>query len=363
MIIKIRNPLKQQKHLVPGPDGKMHLVVSHEGPPKLRFAPRTAQQQAAAAAPAVPTAQIQQTRVMRKISRDVPPNVPFLRFDAIVGRGGMAVVWRAWHRELNRPVAVKVLDAKFAATGQDVRQFMMEVRTMSNMHHQGIVQGYGADFADGRYYFVMDYVDGYTFGSLLTRKTHIPEIDVLIVCESVADAMKYAWDVFGVVHCDLKPENIMVDRDGTIKVTDLGLCQSTAAIQNKEQPDEVVGTPAYISPEQIYGDVELDCRADIYCLGATLYHMATGRMLFPLADNDSILRAHVNEKIQAPDPRFVVPTLSSGFARLVSNMCVKERSKRYQTWDEVFNDARLVEEGGQPAVLAPDAVSSIHVNP
>ena len=232
---------------------------------------------------------------------------------------------------------------------------------MSNLHHQGIVQGYGADFADGRYYFIMDYVDGYTFGSLLTRKTHIPEIDVLIVCESVADAMKYAWDVFGVVHCDLKPENIMVDRDGTIKVTDLGLCQSTAAIQNKEQPDEVVGTPAYISPEQIYGDVELDCRADIYCLGASLYHMATGRMLFPLADNDAILRAHVSEKIQAPDPRFVVPTLSEGFARLVSNMCVKDREQRYQTWDEVFNDARAVEEGGVPALVAPDAVSSIQV--
>ena len=359
MIIKIKNPLRQQKQLVPGADGKMHLVVSPA--PKLRFAPRTAQQQAAAAAPAVPTAQIQQTRVMRKISRDVPPNVPFLRFDAIVGRGGMAVVWRAWHRELNRPVAVKVLDAKFAATGQDVRQFMMEVRTMSNLHHQGIVQGYGADFADGRYYFIMDYVDGYTFGSLLTRKTHIPEIDVLIVCESVADAMKYAWDVFGVVHCDLKPENIMVDRDGTIKVTDLGLCQSTAAIQNKEQPDEVVGTPAYISPEQIYGDVELDCRADIYCLGATLYHMATGRMLFPLADNDSILRAHVNEKIQAPDPRFVVPTLSAGFARLVSNMCVKERSKRYQTWDDVFNDARIVEAGETLPPIPDDAISSIRL--
>ena len=220
MIIKIRNPPKHQ-HLVAGPDGTMHLVVSQGGAHKLRFAPRTAQQQAAVAAPAVPTAQVQQTRVLRKISRDTPPNIPFLRFETIVGRGGMAVVWRAWHRELNRPVAVKVLDSKFSNTEQDVRQFMMEVRTMSNLHHQGIVQGYGADFADGRYYFIMDYVDGYTFGSLLTRKTHIPEIDVLIVCESVADAMKYAWDVFAVVHCDLKPENIMVDRDGTIKVTDL----------------------------------------------------------------------------------------------------------------------------------------------
>ncbi len=356
MVIKIKNR-HPQRFIVPGADGKMHIVASSA--PKLRFAPRTAKQEAAVAAPAEPTAQVQQTRVARKVSRDTPPNIPFLRFESIAGRGGMAVVWRAWHRELNRPVAVKVLDAKFASTEQDVRQFMMEVRTMSNMHHQGIVQGYGADIADGRYYFIMDYVDGYTFGALLLRKSHIPESDVLIVGESVADAMKYAWDTFGVVHCDLKPENIMVDRDGTIKVTDLGLCQSTAAIQNKEQPSEVVGSPAYISPEQIYGDVELDCRADIYCLGATLYHMATGRILFPLLDNDSILRAHVNEKIQAPDPRFVVPTLTEGFARLVSNMCVKNRDYRYQTWDEVFNDALMVEEGGLPTLHASEAVSSI----
>lgn len=356
MIIKIKSPPKK-KQLVPGTDGKMHLVAPTS--PKLRFAPRTAQQEAAVAAPAVHTAQVQQTRVSRKVSRDTPPDLPFLRFEYIAGRGGMAVVWRAWHRELKRPVAVKVLDARFSATEQDVRQFMMEVRTMSNLHHQGIVQGYGADVVDGRYYFIMDFVDGYTFGSLLLRKSHIPESDVLIVGESVSDAMKYAWDTFGVVHCDLKPENIMVDRDGTIKVTDLGLCQSTAAIHNNEQPSDVVGSPAYISPEQIYGDVDLDCRADIYCLGATLYHMATGRMLFPLADNDSILRAHVNEKIQAPDPRFVVPTLSEGFARLVSNMCVKDRDYRYQTWDEVFNEARAVEEGGLPTLHAPEAVSSI----
>ena len=292
--------------------------------------------------------------------RNVPPNIPFLKFESIVGHGGMAVVWRAWHRELNIPVAVKVLDPKFAASGEDVRQFMMEVRIMSSLRHPGIVQGYGADYADGRYYFIMDYVDGYTFSSLLARKGNLPESDTLIVCESVATAMKYAWDEFGIVHCDIKPENIMVDRDGTIKVTDLGLCQSTAIIKQAEQSEEVVGSPAYISPEQIFGDVALDCRADIYSLGATLYHLATGRMLFPLMDNDGILRAHVDKNIQAPDPRFVIPELSEGFARLVSNMCVKDRDYRYQSWYEVLTAARLVDSGGMPSLHPKEAVSSIY---
>lgn len=304
----------------------------------------------------------QPTRVVKKISPDVPPSIPFLHFDRIVGRGGMAVVWRAWHKELNRFVAVKILDASFSLNGQDLRQFMVEVKTMSSLHHQGIVQGYGADCADGRYYFIMDYVDGYTFGSLLKRKKRLPQTDALIICESVADAMKYAWEEFGIIHCDIKPDNIMVDSDGTVKVLDLGLCQSTAIFRNSTQSEEVVGTPAYISPEQIFGDVKLDCRADIYSLGATLYHLTTGRMLFPIMSNDDILRAHVDPQQQAPDPRTISPLLTEGFARLIAGMTVKDRDLRYQTWDDVYNDARIVEEGETLPPLPGDTVSSIRLD-
>ena len=304
---------------------------------------------------------IQPTRVLRKISHDTPPDIPFLEFDTIVGRGGMAVVWRAWHKTLKRNVAVKILDRSFAATGQDIRQFMVEVKIMSSLHHQGIVQGYGADCVDGRYYFIMDYVDGYTFGSLLKRKRRLPQMDALIICESVADAMKYAWDNFGIIHCDIKPDNIMADSDGTVKVLDLGLCQSTAVLNNGKTTDEVVGTPAYISPEQIYGDVKLDCRADIYSLGATLYHLTTGRMLFPILSNDDILRAHVDPSRQAPDPRTAAPLLSQGFANLIAGMLVKERDQRYQTWDDVFNDARIVEEGGSLPPVPEGSISSVAV--
>ena len=293
---------------------------------------------------------------------DKPPAIPFLHFDRIVGRGGMAVVWRAWHVELNKFVAVKVLDSKFSLSGQDLRQFMVEVKTMSSLHHPGIVQGYGADCVDGRYYFIMDYIDGYTFGSLLKRKGRLPQIDGLIICESVARAMKYAWDNFGIIHCDIKPDNIMVDRDGTVKVLDLGLCQSTAAFRNSVSFEEVVGTPAYISPEQIYGDVELDCRADIYSLGATLYHLATGRMLFPIMSNDDILRAHVDPQQQAPDPRTASPLLTEGFVRLIAGMTVKDRDLRYQTWDDVCNDARIVEEGETLPPIPDGTVSSIRLD-
>ena len=370
MIIKIKHSAAQAsaagKRLIIGEDGKMRLVpVRSASLPNHERAPLQIRTEQSEAMTAVPPEQITQTRVVKKVSRNTPPNIPFLDFIGIAGRGGMATVWRAWHKEFQRDVAVKVLDSSFAANGKDIRQFMIEVRTMSNLHHQGIVQGYGADYADGSYYCIMDYVDGYTFGSLLNRKKHIAEADALVICESVADAMKYAWENFGIVHCDIKPENIMADRDGTVKITDLGLCQSQAAMKrNLSQVDEVIGTPAYISPEQIFGDVELDCRADIYSLGATLYHLTTGRMLFPLTNNDDILRAHVDEEQSAPDPRLFKPDLSQNFVNLMACMLVKDRGYRYQSWDEVFTDARIVEEGGEviPPPLEVGFASSMRFN-
>ena len=301
-------------------------------------------------------------RMTRKIQITQPPNLPFLRFDAIAGKGGMAVVWRAWHKELQRNVAVKVMNREYSSSGEDVRQFMMEVRTMTDLHHPGIIQGYGGDFVDGRYFYIMDYVDGYTFGSLLHRKSRLPEIDALIIGESVADAMNYAWNTFKVIHCDIKPENIMVDRDGTVKVADLGLCQTNAVIKsNNVQNDEVVGTPAYISPEQIYGDSTLDCRADIYSLGATLYHLTTGRMLFPGLSNDDVLRSQVNPECQAPDPRSIVPGLTPGFCNLLAGMLVKDRDYRYQTWEDVFQTVQALENGGEVPALDPSIVSSVAI--
>ena len=311
--------------------------------------------------------EVQPTRVTKKISDDAPPSVPFLHFDRIVGRGGMAVVWRAWHNELNKFVAVKVLDKNLALTGRDLRQFMVEVKTMSSLHHQGIVQGYGADYADGRYYFVMDYVNGYTFALLLARKERVPEADALVVLDSVADALDYAWREHRVIHCDIKPDNLMADGDGLVKIMDLGLCHvmgsggmgSPLRGADGKPKETITGTPAYMSPEQIYGEKDLDPRSDIYSMGATLYQLVTGRILFPALSNDDTLRAHVDVAMAAPDPRTIVPSLSPGLVRLLVKMCVKDRSLRYNGWDKVLADSRIVQSGGVPEPLPEGAPSSI----
>ncbi len=289
------------------------------------------------------------------------PKIPGIRFDAIAGRGGMSVVWRAFHRRLNRIVAVKVMNHDATRTGRDVRQFMEEARAMTAIRHPGVVHGLEADCCNGRYYFVMEFVGGYTFASLLARKGHVAESDALVILDSVADALGFAWDNHRVIHCDIKPENLMVDVDGLVKIADLGLCRVMGS-QRKASTgpvDEIVGTPAYMSPDQIYGDMELDPRCDVYSLGATLYHLVTGRMLFTDDDNDMTLKAHVDPACQAPDPRSLQPSISPGLARMLVKMCVKDRNLRYANWAEVAADSKLVQAGQMPEPPPAGAVSSV----
>ena len=310
-------------------------------------------------------------RIGKKTQMTVAPiKIPGVRFEHLIGTGGMSEVWLGFHGGLNKEVAIKVMYKEAAESGEDVRQFMLESRVMQNINHQGIVHSYEADCRDGRYYFIMDYVNGYTFALLLARQKRVDEADALVVLDSVANALSYAWREHGVIHCDLKPDNLMADADGLVKIMDLGLCHSMGGGgpgvirgPNGTVKETIAGTPAYMSPEQIYGDRDLDPRSDIYCMGATLYHLVTGRILFPDLSNDDTLRAHVDAASAAPDPRTIVPTISPGFVRLLSKMCAKDKAHRYASWDEVLADSRIVQSGGMPSPLPKGASSSVLENP
>lgn len=272
--------------------------------------------------------------------------VPTLKLIEKIGEGGMACVWKAWDIERQKLVAAKILKSEFSSNGADVRAFREEEQIMEEIHHPNIVQAYDFDNGNGSWFFLMEFVDGYTFADLLKRKPHISESDCLLICESIASALDYAWNDHGIVHCDIKPENIMINSEGIIKLTDLGISHRFEyKTEVADAPDKITGTPAYISPEQIYGDVELDCRTDIYSLGATLYHLSTGRILFPYLDVDDSLRAHCDEDRQAIDPRNFYPELSEGFVQLLEAMLVKNRDFRIQTWKDVLAMCRDVEAG------------------
>ena len=274
--------------------------------------------------------------------------IPNLKLIEKIGDGGMSTVWKAWDIANQRVVAVKILDREFAADGAEIRQFRAEERLMEEIHHPGIVEAYDFNNGNGNWYYIMEYVDGYTFADLLRRKQHVKEVDCLLICESVAAALDYAWNDHGVVHCDIKPENIMINTEGVIKLMDLGISHRYEFKEGPQDvPDHILGTPAYISPEQVYGDVELDCRSDIYSLAATIFHLATGRLLFPGLDNDNMMRAHCDESTQARDPRTYRPELSEGFCQLLESMLVKNRDYRVASWKDVFAMCQEIEDGAK----------------
>ena len=290
------------------------------------------------------------------------PELPGLDIVAYAGAGGMSTVWKAFDTKRGHIVAVKVLKAELTVDPEEVKLFMAEERAMEEIDHPGIVKSYEMGHEGPTWYFVMEYVDGYNFASLLERKRHLSESDALLVCESVASALDYAWNDHGIVHCDIKPENIMVNSGGTVKIADLGLCHTFAYKTGAlEVPDHVMGTPAYISPEQIYGDLEPDCRADIYSLGATLYHLVTGRLLFPGLDNEDTLKAHCSESSQAKDPRLYRASLGEGFCQLLEAMLVKNRDMRIQTWKDVLDMCLDIEKGRVFKPRESQAVSSVRL--
>jgi len=283
----------------------------------------------------------------------------------LLGRGGMASVWKARQISLDRYVAIKILSPSFASDPEDIRRFRLEAHAAASLKHSGIVQVYDANFSDGVYYFVMELVDGYTIGELVRRKGRITVEDALIVGESVAVALDYAWSLHQIIHCDIKPDNIMADADGTVKVTDLGLCRSLKVVKSgmTENVDEILGTPAYMSPEQVYGNEKLDCRSDIYALGATLYHMVTGRMLFQGKTDDEMIRCHVDAS-QAPDVRTLVPGAGAEFALLLEKMLAKDPDHRHHDWKRVLEDLNRVLKGHAPwPALIPPRGSSMERNP
>lgn len=250
----------------------------------------------------------------------------------------MSTVWKARQRSLNRLVAVKILGKDFASNPEDVRRFHHEAQACANLDHAGIVRVYDVACHEGVPYIIMELIDGYTMGQLLRRKAKLVYDDGLIVLESVAYALNYAWQTAYMVHCDIKPDNIMIDHDGTVKVTDLGLAQTLAATVNTDNNDEVIGTPAYIAPEQAYGEQQLDCRTDIYALGASLYHLLTGHTLFPHLTADQLLTAHVQSEFQAPNICKENADIPQDFSYILGRMLAKDRDERYPDWATLLRD-------------------------
>lgn len=270
-------------------------------------------------------------------------HIPGFEMIEKIGQGGMAVVWKARQISLDRIVAIKVLSAQYKHDAADVQRFKSEAQQAAKLKNASIVQVYDTGVVNGVYYIVMEYVAGYTVGDWVRRKGVLSEKEALQVCEHVAKALEYAWQIAGIIHCDVKPDNVILDADGSVKVADLGLSRTIKAMSATEADGEIMGTPAYISPEQATGVPDLDCRADIYSLGAMLYHLVTGKLLFEGQPDAMVMDLQVSDTV--PNALDINPKISRHLCTLIERMLAKNRDSRYRDWTAVRADMVRINKG------------------
>jgi serine/threonine-protein kinase len=250
-----------------------------------------------------------------------------------LGQGGMGVVYLAKHVTLERDVAVKFLAGQLSSNQDYVDRFLREARSAAKLNHPNIISVYDAGSQDDVYYFVMEYVEGQDFAHLLKQVKRFPELEAIGHIRKAADAMAYAHQS-GIIHRDLKPENLILTKGGEVKVGDLGLAKEVNADDSSLTMSGVVmGTPFYISPEQVRGARDVDNRTDIYSLGATLYHLVTGVVPYRGTSPAEIMSKHLTEPF--PWPQTINAELSEGVCRVMYKMMAKDPAERFQSMQEV----------------------------
>ncbi len=271
----------------------------------------------------------------------------------IIGAGGMSTVWKARQLSLDRIVAIKTLAPEYLPDADAWQRFRLEAKAAARLNHPGIVQVFDAGESGGQPYIVMEFVDGRSLGDILIERGRLPEEQALSIVDAVAQALGYAWDKDCIIHCDVKPDNILISNEGVVKVVDLGLVRFIGLHRRRVgDGDLIVGTPNYTAPEQADGAPDLDCRVDIYSLGATLYHMVTGKLPFAGSPGSSAMDRHQHEFL--PDPIEVAPTLQPATAWLIEKMMVKDRAFRPPYWSTVLLDVAEVRRGRLPRDPLPE---------
>jgi len=253
-----------------------------------------------------------------------------------LGRGGMAVVYRATDLKLRRPVALKVLPPEFAFRDEVKRRFLREAEMAARLSHPNIVPIYSVDERGGIVYFVMALVEGESLAAVMARAPRITIPQVRRVMHDVADALAFAH-AHGVIHRDIKPDNILLDREsGRPMVTDFGIARAAEAEGHLTVTGVAVGTPAYMSPEQSLGERELDGRSDIYSLGIVGYQMLAGELPFKASNTPAMMMKHVST---IPLPvRERRPDAPASLAAAIDRALAKRPEDRWPTAAD-FRDA------------------------
>lgn len=287
-----------------------------------------------------------------------------------VGVGGMGTVYRARHRETQDIVAVKVMGPEVAKNPVYLKRFEQEFRVASRLNHPNIVRALEYNNEGASPYLVMEFVEGESVGEKLEREKRIPEAEAVNLIVQAADGLHRAHQL-GLIHRDIKPDNIMVTTDGRAKITDLGLVKEREATADLTRPGIGLGTPNFMAPEQFKNAKNASVRCDVYSLAATLYQMVTGEL--PFKGKDVIQAMMMKMKDELPPPRKVVPALSERLDAAVRRAMRADANQRPGSCPEFIAD--LTGDGPLPGVPsaappparaaapAPASVPKINVAP
>ena len=290
-----------------------------------------------------------------------PPVLPGYEVLQLLGSGGTSTVWLARQLSLDRVVAIKILSPGLLADETAREQFQKEARAAARLSHPAIVGILDFGEHDGTLFYVMEYVDGTNLAGWLHENQRMAHGQVLKLAEIIGGALDAVWRESSLVHCDVKPGNILLGTDGAVKLTDLGLARLAGSAATREPSEIIEGTPTYIAPEQIEG-LEPDCRSDIYSFGLTLYHLLTGNPPFEGRSLDEILDAQQTDYL--PDPCEILPHLPVSYGWLLAKMTAKDPARRPASWTEVLKDIHQIQAGKSPLPPYPgDDESTILLNP
>lgn len=251
----------------------------------------------------------------------------------VIGIGGMAVVYKAYDNVEDRTVAIKILKEEFSTNEEFLRRFKNESKAIAMLSHQNIVKVYDVSFGDLIQYIVMEYIDGITLKQYIEQEGSLPWKDAVHFIIQVLRGLQHAHDR-GIVHRDVKPQNIMVLRDGTIKVTDFGIARF-ARSEQKTITDKAIGSVHYISPEQARGEVT-DEKSDVYSVGVILYEMLTGQLPFQAENAVSVAIMQLQRDPLLPTE--VNGSIPLGLEQITMHAMQKESSKRYKSAAEMLCD-------------------------
>jgi predicted Ser/Thr protein kinase len=252
------------------------------------------------------------------------------RVERELGRGGMGVVYRATEIATGEAVALKVLSREFALEPDYVKRFKRETEALDRLDHPNIVRVFRVGEHEGLHYYAMDFVEGRSLGAMLSGGDRLGVERALDLAIEVATALGHAHKA-GIIHRDIKPGNILLDREGKPKLTDFGIARLTYATRMTRTGD-IVGTPEYMSPEQAKGSA-VDAPSDVYSLGVVLYELLTGKVPFEGATALEIIKKHQYE--QPANIRELNRAVHDGLARVVMKMLAKEPKERYKSAEQV----------------------------